>query len=285
MSDYDKEIEKAKKAINSWGLAKGTARAYSYLVGEKVTASPAGPVKTYEYNQVLSGACHAMMREVGNPIICAGGLVPSKEQSEDCELFWKWVTSKKSPWYCLTKGIETVRDKDNLIIGWLLTDRKILSSVPFSLLKNLCILTRSFTERNNTWKTWCLLVKKGMSEGDAWYFSSVFSLCDYANAREGLINLELRSGAHWALTDIQQENVDFKILRGEKPVNLKAKSNSVRVNLHFLAQPLIQAPVYNVKDLKYAPTQGRFSTAHYYLLQDAVDDFYKWQDQEEKLRV
>ena len=268
VESIEDRINKARKFIeNIQGYDRQAMKAYSYFIGDEAGI------------MISVGACHASLKDLKDRIVLTGGLIPVKSQMEDCELFLKWICSEKSPWYSITKNIEIIR-VNNLVNGWLIQGDD-LKNAPFYLLKNFCILTRSFTERYDSWRFWANLVRKGVNPGDAFYLCSCFQQND-----RGLVTLmDLRSGGHWAFTH-SREKVDFDLLRGNKQQIKEVKSDTTVVNLTFLKQPVERDIPFQIQKIPSHHIEGSiFSRAMGYDVQEILEAYYKWQDEEGSLSV
>lgn len=261
---------------------------------------------------VRNGGCHASFRSVPNPIAIGGGFFPQAGQMEIAQKFWDFVTDKKrSPWKVLMQnGIELViHPDDKLPVGWILPYETV-KNTPFLFQKNFAILTRVFTEKHKQFIIWDKLLKKGVDPADALYLCGL--LFPVANTEGFSYNNSNLSGAHWPLTDyyyahknadgtvdkafaVTNKKIDFKALRSGDIIDNDSLSVSkgygigtVRDNINGYFQELVpsEREVFDVTNYcEMKKSGGSFSQVAYYDIDDVVDGFYRWQDQEGILNV
>lgn len=261
---------------------------------------------------VRNGGCHASFGPVTDPIAIGGGFLPKAEQMEIAQKFWGFITDKeKSPWKMLMQnGIELVtHPNDNLPVGWILPYETV-KNTPFLLQKNFAILTRVFTEKHSNFIAWNKLLKKGVNPADALYLCGL--LFPVAQTEGFSYNSSNLTGAHWPLTDYYytykkpdgtinlaypttNKKIDFKAFRSgniidnDKAQGSKGYGNGTNrdlINGYFQELVPSDREVFNLAsycDMK--ESGGSFSKTSYYELDDIVDGFYRWQDQEGILDV
>lgn len=253
---------------------------------------------------VRNGGCHASFGSILNPIVTGGGFMPTAEMMDIAEKFWAFITDKeKSPWKMLMQnGIELViHPDDGLPIGWILPYETV-KNTPFYLQKNFCILTRVFTEKHKQFIIWDKLVKKGVPPADAFYLCSLMMPTTVPDGFAA--NNQNLSGAHWPLTDYFYEypknqgythpttnkKLDFKAYRSgelidndQQPGTKGYGNGTVRdqINGYFQEVTPSDREVFNLEKYCTLKTSGgSFSQLKYYEIDDVIDGFYKWQDQE-----
>lgn len=248
---------------------------------------------------VRSAGCHAQLNAVPSPIILGGGFFPKESEMRIAEKFWAWVTDKdNSPWKKLMQnGIELVySDIDKLPVGWILPYETI-SKTPFQFQKNFCVLTRVFTEKHQNFIVWDELVSTGMKETDAFYLASSlrkekkgYSVCNSQNL----------GGAHWPITDWEyidtyskrttSKRLDFKAFRSGEIIDndslpdAKGWSSSFSrelINGYFQEIVPSKRTIFDIrKNCEIVTQKGKFSSQSHYELDNIIDSFYKWQNQE-----
>lgn len=259
---------------------------------------------------VRNGGCHAMLGSVKNPVCIGGGFMPKAEQMEQAQKFWAWITDKdKSPWKMLMQnGIELViHPDDNLPIGWILPYETV-KSTPFLLQKNFCILTRVFTEKPDNFVIWEKLLNKGLTPDDALYLASFLTKTKVENGYT--YNGSNMTGAHWPLTDYQYirspnqrgsiyghdtfKKMDFHAYRTGKLIDNDAQpgpkgfGDKARdaINGYFQEITPSDREIFDLtKYCQEKTSGGSFSALKFYDLDEIIDGFYRWQDQEGILDV
>lgn len=256
----------------------------------------------YNTSTVRNSGCHAQLKEVDYPIVIGGGFFPKETEMEIAGKFWNWITDKeKSPWKKLMQnGIELVISPvDNLPLGWILPHETV-STTPFLFQKNFCILTRVFTEKYPCFEAWDKLLKRGLSPADAFYLCSFLQPAGpgYAYTQNNT------GGAHWPITDYfykyydnpgTSKKLDFKAFRsGEIIDNDKTSgtkgfgSGTYResINGYFQELKASDRSIFDFTQYCQLKTAGgSFSSKSFYELDDIIDGFYRWQDQEGILDV
>lgn len=290
MSNEKHPIDKVRSFLKE--IAKDRANknyhAYAYLISEN------------SKRIIRAHACHAGLTELKNPIVLGSGFLPTEDQMEVADKYWRWVTDPDiSPWKALmTNGIELVIGDDKLPVGWILPE-KTLRETPFYFQKNFCIATRVFTEKYEHHKIWAKLVDKKMHPGDAYYLASMLDPINKTKANPGytLSMCANLSGSHWPISDIQyqlygpspkrkQKAFNFRMFKtGDYNKEHKANDGLCTINGYFQSFTENMRNSFNLLNCKQSVMKGSFSQTNYYELNDIIDEFYKWQDVEGVLDV
>lgn len=250
---------------------------------------------------VVGGGCHGGLSSLSTPLALASEVAATPADHERFNRWWAWMTDReKSPWKALMQhGIELVLHKNGNPAGFILP-RQTLEEVPFRFQKNFCIQARTFQESYARWVLWDYLIEEyKMDRTDAYYFISVMGphSKDYVTRSpfkpEYLIISSLRTGGHWALTDVEQPDgweakINWNVLRTgdiDKGVNTQGKSvYNTQINAFFMwpkpdyKEYKIWRP--NQAELISTNQKGRFSQIQAITIPAAIDSFYKWQDEQ-----
>lgn len=219
------------------------------------------------------------------------------------EKFWKWISDPDiSPWKKLfQKGtIKLLRNKDDLPFGWTYSGKGI-NEVPFNFIKNFAIATRMISEKPKKLECWSLFCDKGVHPGDAWFLTTVVTGSSNSKNIVSDDTMGSRQGGHWPLSDCVskiyyhgQEKpltrfLDFKKIKtGEVDFNINPKQ--VYGNYYYDIEPINgffqdtstkDRKIFTLKDHCTLNTnKGRFSNASSFNIDDVIEGFYKWKDQE-----
>ena len=260
-------------------------------------------------NSVRGGACHATMtKPSGKSKYLFGGFTPYDASKTDLTMrVWDWMSDpNKSPWRKLLRdGVELAyRTEDKVLVGWVIQG-PILDELPWQFFKNFAIATRVVAEKHKSFELWDYLVRTcHLDECDAFFLVSRMQtvLNDPKKLTEDK-NFNIQGG-HWPITDFDPRHIysygvkekdikencyklDWNAFRTGEIHDHKNKKSHYSPNVFqqpeningFFQNKLSYMP-WMIDKIPKKFTEGRFNKAEYYDLDDVLDSFYKWQDEE-----
>jgi hypothetical protein len=256
----------------------------------KIPPGTTGGYFKYANMMAINHGCHASFTPGHSSKYIVSGLCPSVQQQSLAEKFWNWISGPISPWRLLFQGEyqPKIYLNDGLFKGWYI-EGKAQEYLPENMLKNFAILTRSFTEKNNKYIIWEMLLNKGLDPRDAFYIcSSLF----YGN---GAITHDSTSiaGGHWPITDYTPPRKDMEHIYPNNRLNWKIfysgqintspvhNPNSYynqKINYLFELRDSKSdyLPFNPYQELSLKEFKGRFSSIKSFDLDEIIDKFNKW---------
>lgn len=226
-----------------------------------------------------SQACHYGFQYRADSTAWCSSLLEHDTNKEMIDNFWNWVSDKnKSPWKILflNDDMKLIKDDNNKVKGWVLTNTEKKYDNYFGLVKNFAILCRSVSEKEKRWVFWNHLVsKKKVNPTDAFY---MISLClSIGPENEILTWADERAGGHWALTDLKGTftGLDWKKFKTgnvDKPIG-------PIINGYWCSNTQGTNNPIQLSDFSISTKKGKFgNVSSAFTIHDLIDGFYKYQD-------